>query len=72
MLAQDIVDGGQAHRRKRIEQFIGSWNAHLDEAKLFGIGVKTVCFGIQGDPFGGTKPRKKIFELLIRIDHAGI
>ena len=72
MLPQNLIDRGQAHGRKWIEQFIGSWNAHLDEAQLFGVGVKTVCLGIQGDPFRGTKSRKKVFQLLIRIDHAAI
>ena len=72
VLRQRFVGAGEIDRRQRIDQFIGSRNAHLNEAKLFRIGVEAICFGIQRDPFGGAKPRKEISQLLIRIDHGEI
>ena len=52
-----------------IDQFITVDSADLDQAYFFGIGMKTVGFGVNREPDGGTDHREEGRELFVGINH---
>ena len=58
------VNGG-----KGIDQLVAVHRANLNEAYLFGIGMKTISFGVNRQPDSGTDHRQEGRKLFISINH---
>ena len=58
----------QIHSRQRIDQHVMAGDAHLDEAELLGIGMKTVGLGVDGDPVGRVDLADQGLEMFLGVD----
>ena len=56
---------------QRINQFIASHGANLNEADLLGVSVQAVRLGIQRYPLGATDRWQKSCQLCFSVYHAG-
>ena len=54
---------------ERIDQVVRASDADLEQAKFFRIGVKTIRFGIERDPFRPAQPHHEFRQFYVRIDH---
>lgn len=70
VFGQRIEHGCKADRSQWIDQNITFDRADLDEANFFGISMKAVGFSIDCNPVCSADLRKKLRQLLFRIDHA--
>ena len=69
---EDFEERFELRVRERVYQLIAPFDADLNEAKLFGVGVQAVSFGVERNPFGLKQFRKKPCYLFIRINHGAI
>ena len=60
----------QIQLRQRINQIIAVDRAHLDETKLFRVGVQTVRFSVQGQPVRRADGRQVLSQFQVRINHS--
>jgi hypothetical protein len=69
VIMKDIESWLQLDWRERIEEFVLAFDADLNQAKFLWIGMEAVRLRIERNPFCGSHPRQKSFQLLVRVDH---
>jgi hypothetical protein len=69
MALKDIEERLEVDAGERVDEFIACWGGGLEEANLFGVGVETVGFGIEGQPGRRSDARGEFGQFYVVINH---
>jgi len=68
---EHVEQGIEINGCERVHEFVAVGGADLEEADFFGIGMKAVGFGVEGEPLGGAELRQQGRKFYISINHVG-